>query len=151
MAVKAKPKPMDDEAKARVDRLVAWCLEHRIATTGDGKRVLPKAFAAYAAAHEIEGGESYWNGIFGKAARPFAAKKARGIELALKMPAFYLDGGAEPPMAATLKITDLDEQEAELVMLFRELRALSKKQVLELANRLYNESGELLKEATNDK
>ena len=147
MAVKAKP--MDDDAKARVDRLVTWCIERGIATSEDGKRLVPKLFAEHASSVGLEGRDTYWMGILAKGQRPFAAKKARLVEDALKMPRLYLDGGSPPAKAAALKITDLNEEEAELVMLFRQLGLSQRQQVIKLTSELHERSGELPKDGTN--
>lgn len=129
---------MDDEAKARVDRLIAWCVERKIATSPDGKSFMPRAFAAYAKNKLLAGNEAYWLGILGKADRSFAAKKARLVEEALKMPLFYLDGGDMSRSSAVMKITDLDAQEIELVMLYRTLSPDHKHELLVKANQLHN-------------
>lgn len=130
---------MDEEAKSRVDRLVAWCLKHKLALTDDGTRVSPKKFAELAALKQLGGGESYWMGILGKGGRSFAAKKARSIEPKLGMPTFHLDGGVEQkPKGFVSKLTDLDEQELELVMLYRGMSPDHKHELSVLANQLHN-------------
>lgn len=86
---------MDEEGQARIDRLIQWCLDHGLATSENGKRVVPKAFADLMAAKEVKGRDSYWMGVLDKAGRSFGAKKAREVEQALQMPPFFLDGAPQ--------------------------------------------------------
>jgi len=131
-------KPMDEEAKARVDRLVAWCVANKVATLEDGKTFSPRRFASLAAQAGLAGNEPYWLGILGKGNRSFAAKKARLVESALGIPQFHLDGGMASSKSSVMKITDLIEQEAELVMLYRSLSPDHKHELSVMANQLHN-------------
>jgi hypothetical protein len=130
---------MDEEAKARVDRLVEWCSKHKIAMSEDGKTFAQKQFAELAVQNQYGGGESYWLGILGKQDRSFGAKKARAVEAKMGMPTYYLDGGAEQkPKGFVSKLTDLNEQELELVMLYRGMSPDHKHELSVLANQFHN-------------
>ena len=76
---------MDQEAKDRVDRLVAYCkrkLRRLLDERGEvDARLLSEE-------EGMVGGYSYWRGVLSKADRSFAARKARDVEAALRMPKF---------------------------------------------------------------
>lgn len=103
---------MDEEGQARIDRLIQWCLDHGLATSENGKRVVPKAFADLMASKEVKGRDSYWMGVLDKAGRSFGAKKAREVEQALQMPPFFLDGAPQESAARAARASspgvDLD-------------------------------------------
>lgn len=129
---------MDAEAQARVERLVEWCKKYRVATTPDGSEFLPKAFAVKMAEAGVKGRDTYWMGVVGKADRSFGAKKAREVEQALRMPPFYLDGGAPAPSPDLLRLLDLNQSEMTLIMLYRLMNPDSQHALLVEANKLHN-------------
>ena len=102
---KESTRRMDEEARQRVDRLIAWCKSRRIALAEDGRTVSPKLFTDHAESIELTGGYSYWASVFSKSHKSFSQRKAREVEAQMRMPRFHLDGGekAEPP---TISIGD---------------------------------------------
>lgn len=130
---------MDEQGQARVDRLMKWCIDHRIATSEDGKTIVPKAFAEKMLTLGLPGRDSYWMGILAKQDnRSFGPRKARAVEKVLKIPAFYLDGGATPEPSPLLRLIDLSADEMALIMLYRELEPDRKHDLQVAANKLHN-------------
>lgn len=76
---------MDEQGQARVDRLMKWCIDHRIATSEDGKTIVPKAFAEKMLTLGLPGRDSYWMGILAKQDnRSFGPRKARAVARELR-------------------------------------------------------------------
>ncbi|MDQ0068302.1 hypothetical protein J2W34_000076 [Variovorax boronicumulans] len=87
---------MDPEAKARVDRLIAFCKRRR-KFLDDAGEVSPAKLAQAATEKGFKGSYPYWRDILKKQHRSFGAAKAREAETAFGMAYLYLEGGGDWP------------------------------------------------------